>query len=58
VKVDEEGTEAAGVTSVEVGATGIPEMWMRVDHPFLFAIRDSHTQTILFIGKIAEPIVQ
>jgi serine protease inhibitor len=57
VNVDEEGTEAAAVTSVEVGATGISGFWMRVDRPFLFAIRDSHSQTILFIGKIVQPVL-
>ncbi len=54
VKVDESGTEAAAATSVGVGATGLPP-WMRVDRPFLFAIRDAHSGTILFIGKIVEP---
>jgi serine protease inhibitor len=57
VNVDEEGTEAAGVTSVEVGATSTG-VDMRVDHPFVFALRDSHTQTILFIGKIVEPMLE
>lgn len=57
VNVDEEGTEAAAVTSVEVGATGISGFWMRVDRPFLFVIRDSHSQTILFVGKIVEPVL-
>lgn len=54
VKVDESGTEAAAATSVGVGATGLPPI-MRVDRPFLFAIRDAHSGTILFIGKIVEP---
>ncbi|MFQ5633068.1 MAG: serpin family protein [bacterium] len=28
---------------------------MRIDRPFVFAIRDSHSETILFIGKIIDP---
>ncbi|MFQ5825597.1 MAG: serpin family protein [bacterium] len=57
VEVNEEGTEAAAVTSVEIGATsvgpkGIP---MRVDHPFIFLIQEKHSQTILFMGKMVEP---
>ncbi|MFQ5866021.1 MAG: serpin family protein [bacterium] len=58
VEVNEEGTEAAAVTSVEVGITSIgpSAIPMRVDRPFVFVIRENHSQTILFIGKIVEPI--
>jgi len=60
IQVDEEGTEAAAATSVEIrekcnmnGDSGpIP---MRVDHPFLFAIRERNSGTLLFIGKIYKP---
>ncbi len=57
VKVDEEGTEAAAVTSVGIGATSIGEgaIEMRVDHPFLFVIREKHSGTILFVGKMVDP---
>jgi serine protease inhibitor len=56
VQVDEEGTEAAAVTSVGVGATSVGQnIVMRVDHPFIFAIRENNSGTILFIGKIVEP---
>ncbi len=57
VKVDEEGTEAAAVTSVEIKMTSVrgPEFHMRVDRPFIFAIRENRSGTILFIGKIIEP---
>jgi serine protease inhibitor len=58
VEVNEEGTEAAAVTSVEIGVTsagpGSPFV-MRVDRPFVFAIRENHSGTILFIGKIVDP---
>ncbi len=58
IEVDEEGTEAAAVTSVEIGITALPPAGfvMRIDRPFVFAIRESHSQTILFMGKIVEPI--
>jgi serine protease inhibitor len=57
VKVNEEGTEAAAVTSVEVGITSIPDRFvMIVDRPFFIAIRDSETGTILFMGAIVEPM--
>jgi serpin B len=57
VQVDEEGTEAAAVTSVGVGATSVGgnTFRMKVDHPFVFLIRDNSSGTILFIGKIVEP---
>lgn len=56
VEVNEEGTEAAAVTSVEMKCTSVaPSFLMRVDRPFVFVIRENHSQTILFMGKITEP---
>ncbi|MBD2180202.1 serpin family protein [Planktothrix sp. FACHB-1375] len=60
VEVNEEGTEAAAVTSVGVTATSvqIPQQEpfrMVVDRPFFCAIRDNQTGTILFMGSIVEP---
>jgi serpin B len=58
VKVNEEGTEAAAVTSVEMGTTSAdPDMpiTFRADHPFVFIIRENESGTILFIGKIVDP---
>jgi serpin B len=59
VDVDEHGTEAAAVTMpVLVGAAPQRQpdfVQLVVDRPFLFAIRDAPTQTILFIGKVVDP---
>ena len=57
INVDEEGTEAAAVTAVvlEESATIIEENFI-VDRPFLFAIIDEKTETILFMGSVVEPI--
>ncbi len=56
VQVDEEGTEAAAATSVEIGVTSAPRtVVVRVDRPFLFVIREKHSGTILFIGQITQP---
>jgi serpin B len=53
VDIHEEGTEAAAVTSVEISVTSAPVVTtMRVDRPYLFAIRERLSGTILFIGKI------
>ncbi len=53
VRVDEAGTEAAAVTSVS-GATSTG-FFVHLNRPFLFAIREKHSGTILFIGKITNP---
>jgi serpin B len=59
VEVNEEGTEAAAVTSVEMRATSamIPQKPFRmiVDRPFFCAIRDNTTGEILFMGSINNP---
>jgi serpin B len=56
VQVDEEGTEAAAVTAVTMGTSSVRQISrMRVDRPFIFAIRDSQSSALLFIGKIVEP---
>lgn len=54
VEVDEAGTKAAAVTVGGVGVTSLPPS-MRVDRPFLFAIRERLTGTILFLGAIGDP---
>lgn len=55
IDLDEEGTEAAAVTSVEVGVVSVDPnapVPMFVDRPFVFAIREQHSGTILFVGKV------
>lgn len=56
VDVNEEGTEAAAVTSVGIGVTSLP-VAIRIDRPFVFAIRERLTGTLLFLGKIVKPVV-
>lgn len=57
IEVNEEGTEAAAVTSVEIGITSVPELFqMTVDQPFFFAIVDNMTGIILFMGSVEEPL--
>lgn len=57
VDVNEEGTEAAAVTSVQMEIKGAPmdKFSMVVDHPFFCAIVDDKTGSILFMGAITEP---
>ena len=53
VNVDEEGTEAAAVTAVGMRVVSLPPPLLRADRPFLFAIRERLSGTLLFIGKMA-----
>ena len=58
IKVNEEGTEAAAVSSAGmVGATAMPPaeepVVFHADHPFLYLITESSTGAILFAGRFA-----
>lgn len=59
VEVNEEGTEAAAVTSVEVTLTSVggdsSYNQFKVNRPFLFAIREKDTGAILFLGQMYNP---
>ena len=54
VKVDEVGTEAAAATATGVGVVSAPPS-IQVNRPFLVAIRERLSGTILFIGAIGHP---
>lgn len=57
VKVDEEGTEAAAATGMNVKTCAAisagPEI--RIDRPFWFAIRDTKSGAVLFAGRVMNP---
>jgi serpin B len=56
IEVNEEGTEAAAVTIIGVGATSVPQRFsFSADRPFYFAIRHNPTGTILFMGTMVDP---
>jgi len=61
VEVEEKGTEAAGATAVIVAPTAAPlprparRIVFQADHPFLFVIRDTETNTVLFSGRLLIP---
>jgi len=57
VDVNEEGTEAAAATAVVMQARSLPlpPSTFRADHPFIFLIRDNHTGSILFMGRVVNP---
>ncbi|MFO7567878.1 MAG: serpin family protein [Enhygromyxa sp.] len=57
IEVDEQGTEAAAATGIAISVTSAPEAdaTLVVDRPFLLAIRDTPTDTLLFFGRVLEP---
>ena len=59
VDVSEEGTEAAAATGVIMELASVVEPALpavfRADHPFIFMIRDNHSGSILFIGRVVDP---
>ncbi len=59
LEVNEEGTEAAAVTSIGVRTTSLepsrPPFEMKVDRPFFMVIQEEGTGSILFMGNIYNP---
>lgn len=57
IEVDEKGTEAAAVTSVEmiITSVGPQKIQFTANKPFVFAITEKDTNTILFLGKLMMP---
>ena len=57
VAVDEKGTEAGAATAVTIkgAALGGPVEFI-MDRPFIFLIRDIETNTILFMGRVVNPL--
>jgi serpin B len=55
VKVDEKGTEAAAVTTIGFEVVSLPPSF-DVNKPFIFAIRERTTNTLLFIGSVLNPL--
>lgn len=54
IKVDEKGSEAAAVTSVEIFCLSASEdepVKFYADHPFVYVIREVSSGVILFVGK-------
>ena len=54
VAVDETGTVASGATAGGL-AGAVASVPFRLDQPFLYAIQDAQTGTILFLGQMTDP---
>ena len=59
ITVDEAGTEAAAATAVVAGATSAPVevVELTVDRPFVFALRDTETGAVVFLGRVGDPSI-
>lgn len=57
IDVQEEGTEAAAATIVEMRETSSPggPLQFVADRPFLYLIKENSTGAILFMGKVGKP---
>lgn len=53
IEVNEEGTQAAAVTTVDIVDTSAN--YFEANKPFIFAIRERTTNTLLFIGAVNNP---
>jgi len=53
VEIDERGTRAAAATSVGIGLVSFNGFV--VDRPFIFAIRERFSGTVLFVGLVGDP---
>ena len=60
IDVDEIGTTAAAATAVVMEASAAPgsPVTLKVDRPFLFALRDVKTGAMLFLGRVVEPALR
>lgn len=56
ITVDEKGTEAAAATSLAFPVSKPPPpAEITMDRPFLFAITERETGTVLFLGRVTDP---
>ncbi len=58
ITVDEQGTEAAAATAVgmrDESAPMDPPIELTIDRPFLYAVRDTETGAVLFLGRVSDP---
>ncbi len=59
IETNEEGTEAAAATVVDIGVTSMPpaSLVFKMDHPFIYIIRETTTNSIIFMGRVSDPSV-
>ena len=55
ILVNEEGTEAAAASFMIPAPSALPQV-LRIDRPFIFIISDVPTGTVLFAGRVVNPL--
>jgi len=60
LEANEEGAEAAAATAVVMKFRSMPPppLVVRADHPFLFLLREKQTGSLLFMGRVINPVAQ
>jgi serpin B len=59
IQTNEEGTEAAAATVVEIEPTILMQpITIDVNHQFIYFIREVTTNSVIFMGKVTDPIAQ
>jgi serpin B len=63
IDLDEKGTEAAAATAVVMMRASAaiqqkPKANFKADHPFVYLIRDQATGSILFMGRLTDPLAK
>lgn len=59
IETNEDGTEAAAATVVGIRLTSMPMNFvLRLDRPFIYIIRETSTNAILFIGRVSDPLAE
>jgi serpin B len=58
IDVNEAGTEAAAATAVAIALASVPQQpaTFRADHPFVYLIKDNRTGSVLFLGRVVDPV--
>jgi len=58
IETNEEGTEAAAATIITIGTTAILVDPINIDHSFMYIIRETSTNSIFFMGRVADPLAE
>ncbi|MGD0584121.1 MAG: serpin family protein [Bacteroidales bacterium] len=61
IQTDEEGTVAAAATVIEFGNTAVEPgepITIDVNHQFIYLIREVTTNSVIFMGKVTDPLAQ